>query len=157
MKKCIFKKQINIDKFGDITRYEAILKSPVVKRNSNVLYEILDAPSNQVSRQNDRIYSPIYSPCITATGKDYVFEIDGKIITLTGKECFRLMGFLNDEINLYGINESQRYKLAGNGWDINIASQILKNMFKNKTSTDEELIDNIFKKVYKIDREETIL
>jgi len=50
---------------------------------------------------------------------------------LTPKECFRLMGFLEDEINLTGLSDSQRYKLAGNGWDINLVSKIFKEMFKN--------------------------
>lgn len=49
---------------------------------------------------------------------------------LTPTECFRLMGFFNDKINLGGISNSQRYKLAGNGWDINLVSQIFKQMFR---------------------------
>src|SRR6056297_1554201 len=49
---------------------------------------------------------------------------------LTPKECFRLMGFLNDEINLEGISNTQQYKLAGNGWDINLVSKIFTEMFK---------------------------
>lgn len=47
---------------------------------------------------------------------------------LTPKECFRLMGFLNDEINLEGLSNTHRYKLAGNGWDINLVSIIFKNI-----------------------------
>lgn len=50
---------------------------------------------------------------------------------LTPKECFRLQGFLKDEINLEGISNSQQYKLAGNGWEINVVSKIFKNLFKN--------------------------
>jgi site-specific DNA-cytosine methylase len=49
---------------------------------------------------------------------------------LTPKECFRLMGFHNDENNLNSISDTQQYKLAGNGWDINLVSKILKEMFK---------------------------
>jgi len=49
---------------------------------------------------------------------------------LTPTECFRLMGFLNDEINLDGLSDTQKYKLVGNGWDINLVSKILKNMLK---------------------------
>jgi len=49
---------------------------------------------------------------------------------LTPKECFRLMGFLDDEINLDGLSDTQKYKLAGNGWDINLASKIFKKMFE---------------------------
>lgn len=41
-------------------------------------------------------------------------------------ECFRLMGFFNDEINLDGISKTGQYKLAGNGWDINLFSKIFK-------------------------------
>ncbi len=48
---------------------------------------------------------------------------------LTGRECFRFMGFFNDEINLDQICESQIKKLAGNGWDINLVSKIFKEMF----------------------------
>lgn len=50
---------------------------------------------------------------------------------LTPKECFRLMGFLKNEINIEGLSDSQLYKLAGNGWDINLASKIFRQMFKS--------------------------
>lgn len=55
-----------------------------------------------------------------------------KIRELTPKECFRLMGFLNDEINLNGLSVTQQYNIAGNGWDINLISKILAEMFKSK-------------------------
>jgi site-specific DNA-cytosine methylase len=51
---------------------------------------------------------------------------------LTPKECFRLMGFLEDEINLEGLSDTACYKLAGNGWDINVVSLIFKQLFKNE-------------------------
>lgn len=54
----------------------------------------------------------------------------GMLRRLTPKECFRLMGFLNDEINLDGLSDTQRYKLAGNGQDVNMVSLIFKEMFK---------------------------
>lgn len=55
---------------------------------------------------------------------------DGTIRKLTPKECFRLMGFLNDEIKLDGLSDTQRYKLAGNGQDVNIVTKIFKNMLQ---------------------------
>ena len=130
LKKYKLKKECNIKKFGNVSRYRAILKCPVIKKNSNVVFEILDAPSNVVSRQSDRIFGKKYAPCLTASGKDYLFYVNKKIIVLTPKECFRLMGFLNDEINLDGLNDNQRHKLAGNGLDINLTSKIFKEMFK---------------------------
>jgi len=49
---------------------------------------------------------------------------------LTPKECFRLMGFFEDQINLKGISDSQCYRLAGNGWDLNVVKQIFEGLFK---------------------------
>ena len=49
---------------------------------------------------------------------------------LTATEYFRLMGFKDGEINLEGLSNTQRYKLAGNGWDINLISKIFRNIYK---------------------------
>ncbi len=53
-----------------------------------------------------------------------------RIRKLSPTECFRLMGFLDDQINLEGLSNTQRYKLAGNGFEINLVSKIFKEMFK---------------------------
>jgi DNA (cytosine-5)-methyltransferase 1 len=55
-----------------------------------------------------------------------------KIRKLTPKECFRLQGFLEDEINIEGISDSQCYKMAGNGWCLCPVKQIFKQMFKTQ-------------------------
>jgi DNA (cytosine-5)-methyltransferase 1 len=55
--------------------------------------------------------------------------INFRIRKLTPKECFRLMGFLDDGINIEGLSDTQKYKLAGNGWDINLVSKIFQKMF----------------------------
>ena len=51
---------------------------------------------------------------------------------LTPTEAFRKMGFLNDEINLDDISNTRKYKLAGNGWEINIISILFNEMFKER-------------------------
>lgn len=61
-------------------------------------------------------------------------ELTNQLRRLTPKEYFRLMGFLQDEIKLDGISDSQLYKLAGNGWDINLVSKIFKRMFPNEVN-----------------------
>jgi DNA (cytosine-5)-methyltransferase 1 len=70
----------------------------------------------------------------TLKARDYkdpkILQNQGQLRRLTPKECFRLMGFLNDEINLEGLSDTQRYKLAGNGQDVNMVSLIFKEMFK---------------------------
>jgi len=70
-------------------------------------------------------------PCVrvkNATKKGFQEAYPG-IRKLTPKECFRLMGFTEDQINLDGLSNTQKYKLAGNGWDINLVSKIFKNIF----------------------------
>jgi len=42
----------------------------------------------------------------------------------------RLMGFLNDEIELGYLSENKIKDLAGDGWDMNLVSKIFKSMFK---------------------------
>jgi DNA (cytosine-5)-methyltransferase 1 len=70
--------------------------------------------------------------CLSTIQKDNYVLNDSKIRKLTPKECFRLMGFLDDQINLEGLSNTQKYKLAGNGWDINLVSQIFTQMFKEE-------------------------
>jgi len=57
-----------------------------------------------------------------------------KIRKLTPKECFRLQGFLDDEINLSELSNTQKYKLAGNGQSVNVVVKIFKEMFKNENN-----------------------
>jgi len=64
-----------------------------------------------------------------ATSKGLIKDDIFSIRKLTPTEYFRLMGFLNDEINLIGLSNSQRYKIAGNGFDVNLVSKIFKEMF----------------------------
>jgi DNA-cytosine methyltransferase len=64
------------------------------------------------------------SDCIT------IKSSTGKIRRLMPIECFRLQGFLHDEIKLGGLSDSALYKLAGNGWEICVVSKIFEQMFK---------------------------
>jgi DNA (cytosine-5)-methyltransferase 1 len=59
-----------------------------------------------------------------------VLKSTGIFRRLTPKECFRLQGFLNDEINLEGLSDTQCYKLVGNGQSVNVVKLIFSCMFK---------------------------
>ncbi len=59
---------------------------------------------------------------------------------LTTKECFRLMGFVKDEINIDGLSDSALYKLAGNGWEINLISKIFEQMFLKKPNKQQQVL-----------------
>lgn len=65
------------------------------------------------------------------TGNSQAIEKDKSWRRLTPIECFRLMGFEDGEINIEGISDTQCYKMAGNGWDVNLVSKILKKWLKN--------------------------
>lgn len=58
---------------------------------------------------------------------------------LTPRECFRLQGFFNDEIKFGNLSDSKLYFLAGNGWDINVASKIFIQMFKGNQNKQNNL------------------
>ncbi len=109
-------------------------------------------PNREEKRQNGRKFKTDGEPMFTLTGQDIhgiminkcvraggrgsltkkhswdLVNDNSEIRRLTPTECFRLMGFTKDEINLEGISNSQRYSLAGNGWDINIVSKIFKKL-----------------------------
>jgi DNA (cytosine-5)-methyltransferase 1 len=87
---------------------------------------------NNPKHSNDRVYSEegvsLALNTMQGGNRQPFISKNTMIRKLTPKECFRLMGFLNDEINLEGLSNTQRYKLAGNGWDINLVSKIFKKM-----------------------------
>lgn len=87
---------------------------------------------NNPTHSNNRVYSEEgLSPTLNTMqggNRQPFIEKSERIRKLTPTECFRLMGFLDDEINLEGLSDTQKYKLAGNGWDINLVSKILTNM-----------------------------
>ncbi len=62
--------------------------------------------------------------------------VNNKLRRLTPTEYFRLMGFTKDEIILDGISESKQYKLAGNGWEINVVSKIFKQLLHKEIDFD---------------------
>ena len=55
-----------------------------------------------------------------------------RIRKLTPRECFRLMGFADDDFDkIKGISNSQLYKMAGNSIVVNVLTEIFKELFNN--------------------------
>ena len=75
------------------------------------------------------------SPTIRA-GNSYTCVYSGhRIRRLTPRECFRLMGMRDDDIDKIqqaGISNAQQYKMAGNSIVINVLEGIFKNLFKGE-------------------------
>lgn len=59
-----------------------------------------------------------------------VAEVSNQVRRLTPKECFRLQGFLDDRVNLDGLSDTQKYKLAGNGQSVNVVKLLFKELVK---------------------------
>lgn len=58
--------------------------------------------------------------------------VDVRIRKLTPRECFRLMGFADDDFDkIKGISNSQLYKMAGNSVVVNVLTEIFKELFNN--------------------------
>lgn len=72
---------------------------------------------------------------IDASGDKRVIEEGFKIRKLTPRECFRLMGMRDDDIDKIqqvGISDTQQYKMAGNSIVVNVLEVIFKNLFKGE-------------------------
>ncbi len=58
-----------------------------------------------------------------------------RVRKLTPRECFRLMGMRDDDINKIqaaGISNTQQYKMAGNSIVVDVLEAIFKNLFRGK-------------------------
>lgn len=69
--------------------------------------------------------------CLTGSNDVGTFQ-NNSIRRLTPRECFRLQGFLKDEIKFGSLSDSQLYKICGNGWSINVFQKVFEKMFIHK-------------------------
>ena len=73
------------------------------------------------------------SNTITTVQKDnYLVEKTYRIRKLTPRECFRLMGLKDDDIDRIqqaGISNTQQYKMAGNSIVVDVLEAIFRNLF----------------------------
>lgn len=69
-----------------------------------------------------------------------------RIRRLTPLECWRLMGFTDEDfkkIKAAGISNSQAYKQAGNSIVVNVLERIFENLYKNKTAVKKKAKNRI--------------
>ena len=87
-------------------------------------------PDRIEKRQNgQRFNDGNKSHTLTAQDKHGII-IDGYIRKLTPIECERLQTIPDNYT--YGVSDTQRYKMLGNGWTVDIISHILQNIKKYK-------------------------
>ena len=81
--------------------------------------------------QNLEFRNDYCSNTITTVQKDNVVILDGKVGYLTPKECFKLMGLTEEEIEKIDkvVSKSSQYKLAGNSIVVEVLVEIFKCLF----------------------------
>lgn len=93
--------------------------------------------------QEGRVYSTDHeSPTIRNDSRYWLLFKDMarlyKIRKLTPRECFRLMGVPDtdiDKIQKAGVSESQQYKMAGNSIVVDVLKAIFTQMFREDGDT----------------------
>ena len=87
---------------------------------------------NRNGKKTDGDYTFCVDTCHTGGIKEHYSNGDFKIRKLTPRECFRLMGMRDDDIDKIqeaGISNSQQYKLAGNSIVVDVLETIFRNLF----------------------------
>lgn len=142
-------------KLGDISFEDFQFPTPKVNKGGLTLQDLLEKDVDQkyYLTQHQLEYSikhalkrgkPVhkrvnlkYAMCLTthhpkrAMSDCVVIEDERGIRVLTPREFFRCMGFIKDEINIDGFSDTRAYHIAGNGWEINVASLVIKEALKS--------------------------
>ena len=105
---------------------------------------VIDGLTRDTQKQKARVFNPsglaavkTNGICPTLTeamgmggGQVPVHTYGVRIRKLTPRECWRLMGFLDEEFDrVHGISNSQLYKQAGNSIVVNVLSALLSQLF----------------------------
>ena len=116
---------------------------PSVKQNiERELDQIINAEEGKIyacecenSWQDNRVGIEI-SPTIRARNSHHCVYSDYKIRKLTPKECWRLMGFTDEDFfkakDLGGLSNTKLYERAGRGIVVPMLEEIFRNMMKNE-------------------------
>ena len=101
-------------------------KGVVIKEYNNFFILPRKKDNKLINGAYNRVWHKNYCGAVNTLNSFNILDNKLRIRKLTPKECFRLQGFLKDQIKVEGISNSQQYKLAGNGWEINLVSKIMR-------------------------------
>jgi len=118
-------------------------------QNYVVEREVLNASSDGCARTIGTHYADMNAESVTRKSSDgygyvrtAVKEPSFRIRKLTNRECFRLMGVDDadiDKIQAADISKSQQYKLAGNSIVVDVLAAIFRKMFIDKNNESPQL------------------
>lgn len=112
-----------------LTTMQGGLREPKILEVERTPLKFLDRNGKKV----DGDYTFCVDTCHTGGIKEYYSDNTFRIRKLTPKECFRLMGMNDDDIDKIqqaGISNTQQYKMAGNSIVIDVLEAIFRNLFK---------------------------
>lgn len=119
-----------------IQKKSKVTFNQIMEHDVDNSYQLSEKAKEGKTKSNYRDRKPFdytkFCPTLKCGGdvKNIKFSWDDWRI-ITEKEAFRCQGFFKDEINLEGLSRTQCYKLAGNGWDVNLVKQIFEAWLKN--------------------------
>lgn len=140
---CGFKTQfVNIDgtagtittKYGQRSTDPYIIQNGFERNNFAFVSYTREKKGNVVDRHLKDVANTVHTSTGSGGNTD-CFVYDGNIRKLTPRECFRLMGVSEtdiDKIQSAGISNSQQYKMAGNSIVVDVLYYIFKNLFIEK-------------------------
>lgn len=112
-----------------LTTMQGGLREPKILEVERTPLKFLDRNGKKV----DGDYTFCVDTCHTGGIKEYYSDNTFRIRKLTPKECFRLMGMNDDDIDKIqqaGISNTRQYKMAGNSIVIDVLDAIFRNLFK---------------------------
>lgn len=102
------------------------------------LYKIHNKPDLKVlyhgKSQSKHLYDAQHLAATSDTGNTPCYSVESDIRKLTPKECFRLMGFDDKDVDVLkanNISDTQLYKMAGNSIVVDVLYYIFKQLFKD--------------------------
>lgn len=106
------------DKYYLTERQIEYAKQYSIKKNKTWGNNIIKTKSNCLMAQNPKRL--IHDSPLVKDSKG--------LRVLTPRECFRIMGFFDDEIELGDLSDTQLYQMAGNAWEKNLISQVFEKL-----------------------------
>ena len=91
-------------------------------------------PNSRSTCRTDGLVNTLDTACNQAVIKDF------RIRRLTPKECFRLQGVKDEDIDLV-VSDTQAYKIAGNAISVNVMQELIKALYKTKVTEKVSLFD----------------
>lgn len=130
-----------------VPREDGISNTITTVQKDNLLFEPYGISVHPISRKHEfKFPQSIMNICPTIRSTDYkcphcVWYYSYRIRKLTERECFRLMGCNDDDIDKIkaaGISKTQQYKMAGNSIVVDVLYHIFRKLFIDKLPEEGE-------------------